>query len=181
MGEAPDRALLAPDLLGAVSAVTRPTRMGGCSIGWCLEVSRAAKTDINQEARTRRGRRRRVRQHAAPRGGLSCCDRQPRRDSAQFHARAERLPNRNAPQHPEGPSTTVPERVLANVLMNTEHLVSRDDRAALHALIRDASVPAAVKTLATILNRVTHTPPEADKAALRHLCPPVVMGRRGGR
>jgi signal transduction histidine kinase len=70
------------------------------------------------------------------------------------------------------PSTTAPERVVAEALTNMEHIVSRADRAALDALIRDASVPAAVKTLATILNRVTHTPTEADKETLRQLCTP---------
>src|SRR5438067_2448101 len=49
------------------------------------------------------------------------------------------------------PTTTAAERVLAETLMNVEHVASPDDQPRLKALIRDKSAPSAVKTLAIVL------------------------------
>src|SRR5437588_3818504 len=49
------------------------------------------------------------------------------------------------------PTTTAAERVLAETLMNVEHVTSPDDQPRLKALIRDNSASPAVKSLATVL------------------------------
>jgi hypothetical protein len=66
-------------------------------------------------------------------------------------------------------TTTVAERLVAQALMNVEHIASPDDKQKLEALIGDESAPGPVKTLAAILNSLTHTPTEADKETLRQL------------
>jgi hypothetical protein len=66
-------------------------------------------------------------------------------------------------------TTTAHERVVIQALINMKHKAAAEDSAKLEALLKDATAPEAVKTLATIVLGLNHAPSETDKEKLKKL------------
>jgi hypothetical protein len=67
------------------------------------------------------------------------------------------------------PTTTAHEKVLIQAILSMQHSVTAADKPKVQAVMKDASAPAGVKSIATVLDHFLHMPGDADKAILQKL------------
>jgi hypothetical protein len=68
-------------------------------------------------------------------------------------------------------ATTARERVVAQRLSSVKHEVRAEDKPKLEALIHDQAAPESLKTLASVMLTLHHTPSAADREKLKSLVP----------